>query len=281
MENNINAIRTFNRFELKYLLSLKEAEAFKDDLRPYMTVDTNGNDAGRYRLGNLYYDSPILRCYQEKENGVKVRRKLRIRYYESDTLFTEEKPVFVEIKQRNNRVTQKRRIVLPYFEALQLCNDRAFPNHLDEDRDTYEEIIGFVWQYNLRPSMIVRYKRTAFVGKQYDIGLRVTFDTNLVCQPIPLHLHEQLTGLPFLDARKVVMEIKVNDRIPIWLTQLIGAHNIKSGPFSKYCRSIDVSSAMPGLARIRTMAESASDVLSSSYSVYQKQEREYIQRNRK
>lgn len=281
MKNNINAIRTFNRFELKYLISLKEAEAFRQDLRTYMSMDSNGNDSGRYRLGNLYYDSPDLRCYQEKEDGVRVRRKLRIRYYESDALFTGEKQVFVEIKQRINRVTQKRRIVLPYYEALQLCNDRVLPDHLDEDRATLEEIYAFVWQYNLRPSMIVRYTRMAFVGKRFDIGLRITFDTSLVCQPFPLRLHEQLTGVPLLDAGWFVMEIKVNDRIPIWLTQLIGVHNLQTVPFSKYSRSITASSAMPGFSEVRAIAESASDVLSSSYSIYQKQKREFIQRSRK
>jgi len=281
MKNNINAIRSFNRFELKYLISLKKAEAFKQDLRTYLSVDSNGNDSGRYRLGNLYYDSPDLRCYQEKEDGVRVRRKLRIRYYETDALFTEGKPVFVEIKQRIDRVTQKRRIVLPYFEALRLCNDRVLPDHLDEDRATLEEIYAFVWQYNLQPSMIVRYTRMAFVGKRFDISLRITFDTSLVCQPLPLRLHEQWTGLPLLDTGWVVMEIKVNDRIPLWLTQLIGAHNLKTVPFSKYSRSIAACNAIPTLSRNRVMAESALDVLSSSYSVFQKQEREFIPRNNK
>lgn len=276
MKNAIDAIRTFNRFELKYVITLKQAEAFRKDLRYYMSPDINGTTSGNYRLGNLYYDSPDLRCFQEKENGVRVRRKLRIRYYETGALFTEEIPVFVEIKQRVDRVTQKRRIVMPYIDALRLCNDRVLPDRPDEDKATLEEIYAFVWQYNLRPSMIVRYARNAFVGKRFDIGLRITFDTSLICQPVPLRLHEQLTGLPILDKGRAVMEIKVNDRIPIWLTQLIGKHNLKMVSFSKYARSIAQCQKIPYFSRKSAFAESALDVVSSSFSVFQKQELEVI-----
>jgi len=59
MKKNINAIRTFNRFELKYVLSLKQAEAFRQDLLLYMSPDLNGTASGNYRLGNLYYDIKI------------------------------------------------------------------------------------------------------------------------------------------------------------------------------------------------------------------------------
>ena len=280
MKKTNDTIRTFNRFELKYIVTLKQAEAFRQDMRPYMSADLNGTTSGRYRLGNLYYDSPDLRCYQEEENGIRVRRKLRIRYYETDALFTEEKPVFVEIKQRINRVTQKKRTILTYFEALRLCNDRVLPDHLDEDKATLEEIYAFGWQYNLRPSMIVRYTRTAFVGKRFDIGLRITFDTSLIYQPYLLRLHEQLMELPMLDAGHVIMEIKVNDRIPIWLTQLIGKHNLKMVPSSKYGRSIALCLANPAFYRKNGFVESAFDVVSSSYSVFQKQDTEFLQRKK-
>jgi hypothetical protein len=55
-------------------------------------------------------------------DGIRFRRKLRLRRYETGEILTEETPVFLEIKQRVDRVTQKRRAVLPYREALRLCN---------------------------------------------------------------------------------------------------------------------------------------------------------------
>lgn len=270
MDTLSHTIRKFNRFELKYLLTLQQAERFKTGLRNYLVPDEHGNNNGRYALSSLYYDSPGLSCYWEKENGIKFRRKLRLRRYETDDPLTEETPIFLEIKQRVDRVTQKRRAILSYGDALRLCNDRQIPDHTPEDKAVIEEIFVFLWQYNLRPMSIVRYNRQAFVGTEYDIGLRVTFDTSLSFQSHPLHLHEQPSDLPMLSPNLVVMEIKINERIPHWLTEMIAAHDLQLIRVSKYCRSIEAARNMPCAPWHQPAAESAQDVLSSSFSLFSK-----------
>ena len=258
-------IRAFNRFELKYILTLAQAEQFKSSLRAYVVPDEHGNVNGRYTVSSLYYDSPDLRCYHEKADGLKYRRKLRIRRYQTGDLLTEETPVFVEIKQRVDRVTQKRRARLPYGDALRLGNDRQLPDHDPEDKAFIEEVFVFLWQYNLQPMSIVHYDRQAFVGTRYDVGLRVTFDTSLAFQAHPLHLHEPASSLPMLSPERVVMEIKVNERIPCWLTEMIAAHNLQLIRVSKYCRSIEAAQDMP-LAHWRMpVVESAQQVFASSF----------------
>jgi len=267
--NHLNhTIRKFNRFELKYLITLQQAEKFKQALRAYMIPDDHGPNNGRYALTSLYFDSPDLRCYWEKEFGLRLRRKLRLRRYETGEDLTEETPTFLEIKQRVDRVTQKRRAVLPYGEALRLCNDRQMPNYAPEDKDVIEEIYVFLWQYNLRPVSIVRYERQAFVGTIYDLGLRVTFDTNLTFQTHPLYLHEEPHDLPMMPANRVVMEIKVNERIPNWLTDLVADHNLRLERISKYCRSIETAQNMPSLRWRYLPTESAQDVLASVPALY-------------
>ena len=241
IDKNGSTIRTFNRFELKYLISLQQAEQFKSALQAYVVPDKQGHSNGRYTLSSLYYDSPGLRCYRENDAGLKFRRKLRIRRYETDEVFTDESPVFLEIKQRYDRVTQKRRTVLPYHVALRLCNDRQIPHHGPDDKALIEEIYAFLWQYNLRPTSIVRYDRQAFTGTEFDRGLRVTFDTSLFFQAQELHLHDVPSGLPMLPASSVLMEIKVNDRIPFWLTDMIAAHNLQRIGVSKYLSLIHIS----------------------------------------
>jgi hypothetical protein len=268
MSNNGNTNHKFNRFELKYLISLQQAEQLKTGLKRYLVPDEHGQDNGRYALSSLYYDSPDLRCYRENDDGLKFRRKLRVRRYETNDVFTGESPVFVEVKQRYDRVTQKRRTVLPYREALRLCNDRQIPDHGSGDRAIVEEIYAFLWQYNLRPASIVRYDRQAFTGTEYDRGLRVTFDTALSFQAHQLHLHEQPLGLPMLPPSSVVMEIKVNERIPYWLTDMIAIHNLQRVGISKYCRSIEAAGSMPTMRRHSLRAESAQDILASSVSMF-------------
>lgn len=242
MSNKLShTIRRFNRFELKYLLTLKQAEIFKKALRAYLLTDEHGN--GRYELASLYYDSPDFRCYWEKVDGVRFRRKLRIRRYETPgTPLTTDTPVFVEIKQRVDRVTQKRRVILPYGEALRLCNRRQYPEQVAaEDEAVLDEIYAYLWQYNLRPVSIVRYERQAFIGTEYDLGLRVTFDTSLNYQVHQLRLEEEVSSLPMVSPDRTVMEIKVNERIPYWLTEMIAAHDLRMIRISKYCRSIELA----------------------------------------
>ncbi len=93
MNTKLNhTIRKFNRFELKYLITLQQAEKFKGALRDYMRPDEHGNDNGRYALTSLYFDSPDLRCYWEKEYGIRYRRKLRLRRYEGGELSPRKPP---------------------------------------------------------------------------------------------------------------------------------------------------------------------------------------------
>lgn len=267
MNTGTDTIRKFNRFELKYVITLRQAEQFRQSLASYLIPDTQGN-TGRYSLTSLYYDSPDLRCYHEKENGLRFRRKLRIRHYENGEPLTEQTPVFVEIKQRVDRVTQKRRTVMNYGDALRLCSSRQLTDDYPEESQFLEEVYAFLWQYNLQPASIVRYNRQALMGTEYDPGLRVTFDTDLCFQPCRLRLHEDTCSIPLLPPNKVVLEIKVNERLPYWLVNMIADHNLELTRISKYCRSIEVSRRMPVQHWQLLPGEGAEDVLSSTLSVF-------------
>jgi hypothetical protein len=251
MNHLSHAIRRFDRFEIKYLITLEQAERFRSDLSAYLTPDEHGDVDGAYRVASLYYDSPDLRFYWEKIDGIRFRRKLRIRHYESRAPFTADTPVFVEVKQRLNRVTQKRRACLPYSAALCLCSERRIPEYDPQDTLLVDEVAGMTWQDNLRPSSLVRFTRAALVGGDYDLGLRVTFDTSLSYQPVSettlagdpllLGLDGGFIGLPLLPADQAIIEIKVNERIPYWLTELVAMHNLNLIRISKYCRSIELA----------------------------------------
>jgi SPX domain protein involved in polyphosphate accumulation len=249
MSNLSHTIRKFDRFELKYVVPIKAAEEFKRSLHAYLVPDDHGDTLGSYFLTSLYYDGPDLRFYWEKVDGIKFRRKLRIRRYESYEPLTEDSPVFVEIKQRVNKVTQKRRALLPYREARRLCDERQVPEYDSQDAAVIDEINSMLWQYNLRPTSIVRYARQALVGTEYDVGLRVTFDNDLTYRASHLQLHEQQDGLLLFPAGWTVIEIKVNERIPYWLADLVAVHNLNLVRVSKYCRSIEMAQNLASPAR--------------------------------
>ncbi|MCP3977274.1 MAG: polyphosphate polymerase domain-containing protein, partial [bacterium] len=146
------AIRSFNRFELKYLLASSQANAVRDDLRHFVDRDAHAGPTGSYPLTSLYYDSDDHRFYWEKIDGIKFRRKLRIRSYDPSP--DPSTMVFVEIKQRVNRVTQKRRIVARLVDALALCDSGTIPDHDPKDSATFDEIAGMTLYHDLQPTVV-------------------------------------------------------------------------------------------------------------------------------
>src|SRR5690625_5627995 len=68
--------------------------------------------------------------------------------------------------------------------------------------------------------MIVSYDRHALHGV-YDPELRVTFDLNLRCRNDDLSVENGPQGENFIDPNLVVLEVKVNDSVPLWLTRIL------------------------------------------------------------
>ncbi len=245
------AIRRFNRFELKYVADRRLVEAFRQELPARLERDPHGVD-GFYPIWSTYYDSPDLRFYWEKIDGEKFRRKLRIRHYGTPDELTGDTPVFAEIKQRVNRVTQKRRVRLPYEEALQLCAGNS-PEAADpQDAAVMDEIETMVQQNMLRPTTVVGYVREAFFGRDEDSGLRVTIDSRIRGRDRDLDLRFSGEGENryIIPPHLSVVEMKVNERVPYWLTELIARHNISLIRVSKYCQSIERFGLAPRSRRI-------------------------------
>jgi SPX domain protein involved in polyphosphate accumulation len=42
-----------------------------------------------------------------------------------------------------------------------------------------------------------------------------------------------------LDDNFCIMEIKANEKIPYWITELVASHNIKLVRISKYCQALE------------------------------------------
>jgi hypothetical protein len=69
------------------------------------------------------------------------------------------------------------------------------------------------------------------------------------------------------------MEIKVNERIPLWLTDMIAAHSLQRVGLSKYCRSVEAARKFMAARRHSLRAECSRDLLASSLSTFSTLER--------
>src|SRR5690349_17441490 len=112
-------IRRFNRYELKYVIPIWKARLMLSELKLHAVPDAHAGETG-YPLVSLYYDSPELDCFWTKVDGLKYRRKVRIRIYPEADIETTSHGM-VEIKQRTNRTVKKRRLKLPLDLAHRLC----------------------------------------------------------------------------------------------------------------------------------------------------------------
>ncbi|MBI5949114.1 MAG: polyphosphate polymerase domain-containing protein [Chloroflexi bacterium] len=238
------AVRLFNRFELKYIADRTLVARVRDEFSRVLTPDAHGVD-GFYPVWSCYYDTPDLRFYWEKIDGERFRRKLRIRHYGPPETLTPDTPVWVEIKQRVNRATQKRRARLPYSEALRLCSGLE-PQACDPGDERFvEEILVLVAQLRLIPVSVVGYVREAFLGAEEDGRLRVTVDSHIRGRDRDLDLGMPSENRFVVHPELSVMELKVNERVPYWLTECVARHNLQLVRLSKYCQSIEAYGRAP------------------------------------
>lgn len=238
----MSVIKSFNRFELKYLVPAARYRDLVADLGHFMQPDEHGDVDGFYRIISLYYDSPDFACYRSKVEGLKFRRKLRLRIYQAPgQALSRIDTGFVEIKQRFNRTTQKKRIVLPLEDAKRLCLGESLPLQLDaRDSQTAAEVAYLIRAMQLRPAAIVSYRRRAFVGGRYERGMRLTFDQQLQGRIHALEVNQVAKNYHFLPLDWVLMEVKVNERVPSWMVALLGKHECSLQKVSKYCAALAV-----------------------------------------
>jgi hypothetical protein len=227
-------VRDFNRFEFKYVVPERAARELAAGLEGYAHPDPHSGPDG-YPVHSVYWDSPGLVFFWEKLDGEKYRRKLRFRRYEG----TDE--IFIEIKQRMDRTVQKRRVLWPVERAQALFGrgdiDPALESEVDE-RVVMEAL--FLCRYHgLEPKMAVGYRREAFFGT-FESDLRITFDRRLQYDTHALDLRAPFkTGKYLLDVDQVVVELKFNNRVPLWLTKLAQRQGLELQRLSKYCSAVD------------------------------------------
>ncbi|MEE8410229.1 MAG: polyphosphate polymerase domain-containing protein [Myxococcota bacterium] len=240
-------IRRFNRFELKYIIPVQVRDAVRRDLELNMQPDVHGDADGSYRVTSLYYDTPNLDCFRAKVEGIKYRRKLRARIYgehgdDPDVM------TMVEIKQRINRTVQKRRVAVPLARAYALCAGVGDGAEVWDDPDDAlvgSEVEFLVRSLRLEPVCVISYLRQAFVGSRYEPGLRITFDQVLGCRGPEALLGSGTPTRLFMDPGWLVMEVKVNDAVPLWVARTLSRHQCSLRRISKYCT---------GLACLRSLA---------------------------
>ncbi|MFF0240517.1 polyphosphate polymerase domain-containing protein [Rhodococcus pyridinivorans] len=243
-QQTASRLHAFNRYEIKYFVDEMKVPELRRELAARMDTDPYSPHGG-YPVTSLYYDTPDLRFYWEKIEGLKFRRKVRMRLYGDPAACTDDTPVQVEIKQRVNRVTQKRRTALPYGVALRWLNGREDIECDDSQRPFVDEVSGLVGNLDLRPIVTTGYLREAFVGRDADLGLRVTIDHKVHGRDRDFHFASGAENRFIIPPKLAVVELKANERVPYWATDLTARLDMSVIRVSKYCQSVEAFGLAP------------------------------------
>ncbi|MBQ7353054.1 MAG: polyphosphate polymerase domain-containing protein [Clostridia bacterium] len=213
---------TFKRFEKKFLLSPDQFSKLKIEIDKHFEPDKYGQT----KICNLYYDTDDYVLIKRSIDKPVFKEKVRLRTY---GIPSNESVSFLEVKRKFNKIVYKRRIHLPYVEAIEFGKN----NYKDEKTQISKELNYLFEFYNtLAPRFYISYDRCAYFYKETS-DIRITFDTNLTWRNYDLDLRHGSYGEQLLPDGYTIMEIKVPNTVPLWLAKLLSELKIYSTSFSK------------------------------------------------
>ena len=217
---------SFERNEKKYLIDAEQKRSFLNQIQEYIKPDR----FHRYRICNVYMDTPDFRLIRNSMERPSYKEKLRIRSYGP---VSADGKVFVELKKKYLGTVYKRRTVMAPCEA------DAFVLKKDSCSDisgqVEREIRYFIDFYeNLIPAMYIGYRREAW-QEVPDNSIRITFDDDIFWRTSDISLEsESLFGTRILSGDDSLMEIKCGAAMPLWLSAALAENKIYKTSFSKY-----------------------------------------------
>ena len=212
-------METFQRIEKKYLLDQKQYQELKEKLMDHVVPDKYFETSIR----SLYYDTDKFELIRRSIEKPEYKEKLRVRSYGKAD---QDDEVFVELKKKLDGMVYKRRTKARYADLMNNIEKVDF-----KDRQVGNEIRYALNYYGkLRPAVYIGCKRHSYSGKD-DESLRVTFDSDISYRMKDLSLNESDKDKKVTD--KIVMELKVKDAMPLWLTSLLDEVKAYPRGFSK------------------------------------------------
>ena len=215
------------RHEWKHIINMADLTAIRARLRAVAEPDPHAVD-GRYLIRSLYFDNARDKALQEKIDGVNMREKFRIRYYNYDTSV-----IHLEKKCRHSGLGSKFSADLT-AEETQAIVDGRLDWMLESGRPLVQELYCKMRGQGLKPKTIVEYTREPY---RYRPGnVRVTFDyyirTGLQCTDF---LNPDCVTIPAGDAG-IILEVKWDEYLPDIIRDAVWMPGRRETAFSKYAQ---------------------------------------------
>ena len=217
------------RHEWKHEISYGDMLVLRQRLSAVMKRDIHAID-GKYLIRSLYFDNASDKALREKVDGVNIREKFRIRYYNNDTSL-----IHLEKKSKVNGLCLKDSVALS-FEQAQAITNGDYGWMIASGVPLIQELYSKMMSQGLRPKTIVDYLREPFVFAPGNV--RVTLDynirTGMNCTDF---LNPNCVTVPAGDA-PIILEVKWDEYLPDIIRDAVQLRGCRVGAFSKYavCR---------------------------------------------
>ncbi len=215
------------RHEWKHELNTMDLLTIRQRLRAVMEPDPHAV-GGKYLIRSLYFDDPEDKALRGKIDGVNLREKFRIRYYNLDLGV-----IHLEKKSKRNGLGTKYSALLSRKEA-QAIVDGELGWMMDSGRPLVQELYCKMNYQRLRPKTIVDYTREPFIYRPGNV--RVTFDYNIrTGMDCTDFLNPECITIPAGDA-PILLEVKWDEYLPEIIRAIVQTPGRRETAFSKYAQ---------------------------------------------
>lgn len=189
------AIKSFKRYEKKYLLTGEQYEKLIPRLLEYMKMDDHCVN-NSYSIYNIYYDTDDNSVIRHSISKPYYKEKLRLRSYKIPQSPSDK--VFLELKKKINKIVNKRRAIITLEEAYNFLEFGERPKCTDFiTEQVINEIEYYLSHTKVNPTVYIGYNRIAFFGKE-DKDFRLTIDSKIIARREDLFLESGCHGTDIL-----------------------------------------------------------------------------------
>lgn len=222
------------RAEMKFLIPEYLHTEMRQLLREQMLYDrhTDEDHDHEYNVRSLYFDDFYGSAYEEKQQGIRLRKKYRIRTYDCG-----EKSISLECKHKDGAYVGKEsvRITKEEYERI-IAGEITFL--LKKEEPLAQEFFVDARRNLLRPRVIVEYDREPFVCKVGNV--RITFDKKIRALSWREDLFDPCAqSFAVLPQGQMILEVKYTDILPEKIRKLLWSFDLTQTSASKYCMCVD------------------------------------------
>ena len=218
----MEVITVMKRYEMKFILNKDQLDYLKNALIGHMIVDQYGKTS----IASIYYDTPNYRLIRASIEKPSYKEKLRLRSY---GIVERGEPVYLEIKRKCEGVVYKRRVETSESDVSHFLNYQS--DDLTDGQISKELVYFRDFYQKLEPKIMIAYDRTSY--KEVDGDIRLTIDENPRFRTYDLNLHTSMDGQSLLPTGHAILEIKVQQEMPLWLASILSEGKIYKTSFSK------------------------------------------------